>query len=148
MCCCLVTSVVSDSFVTPWTIAHQAPLSTGFPRLIHVNVWQKPPRYCKVISLQLQKKKKNTGVGCHFLFQSIFLTQRLNLCLLLGKQILNYWATWTGFEMFQLGVTWQSSILRLWSCCPKCPWSSSLPSFSSFHPFLFLNVNNLNSNLT
>ena len=22
--------------------------------LIHVNVWQKPPRYCKVISLQLK----------------------------------------------------------------------------------------------
>ena len=28
-CCCLV---VSDSFVTPWTVAHQAPLSIGFPR--------------------------------------------------------------------------------------------------------------------
>ena len=27
-------------------------------RLIHVNVWQKPPQYCKVISLQLKKKKK------------------------------------------------------------------------------------------
>ena len=25
-------SVVSDSFTTPWTVAHQAPLSTGFPR--------------------------------------------------------------------------------------------------------------------
>ena len=25
-------SVVSDSFVTPWTVAHQAPLSSGFPR--------------------------------------------------------------------------------------------------------------------
>ena len=25
------------------------------PRLIHVNVWQKPPQYCKVISLQLIK---------------------------------------------------------------------------------------------
>ena len=25
---------------------------------------------------------KNTGVGCHALFQGIFLTQRLNLCLL------------------------------------------------------------------
>ena len=24
--------VVSDSFVTPWTVAHQAPLSVGFPR--------------------------------------------------------------------------------------------------------------------
>ena len=23
---------MSDSFVTPWTIAHQAPLSMGFPR--------------------------------------------------------------------------------------------------------------------
>ena len=29
VCAC---SVVSDSFVTPWTVAHQAPLSTGFPR--------------------------------------------------------------------------------------------------------------------
>ena len=27
--CCLV---VSDSFVNPWTVAHQAPLSMGFPR--------------------------------------------------------------------------------------------------------------------
>ena len=25
-------SVVSDSFATPWTTAHQAPLSMGFPR--------------------------------------------------------------------------------------------------------------------
>ena len=24
--------VVSDSFITPWTVAHQAPLSMGFPR--------------------------------------------------------------------------------------------------------------------
>ena len=36
-----------------------------YPWLIHVNVWQKPLQYCKVISLQLIKKKKqllcNTG---------------------------------------------------------------------------------------
>ena len=25
-------SVMSDSFGTPWTVAHQAPLSMGFPR--------------------------------------------------------------------------------------------------------------------
>ena len=31
-CCCLVASVVSDSFVTPWTVARQTPLSMGFPR--------------------------------------------------------------------------------------------------------------------
>ena len=28
------------------------------PWLIHVNVWQKPPQYCKVIILQLKWKKK------------------------------------------------------------------------------------------
>ena len=35
------------------------------PWLIHVNVWQKPLQYCKVISLQLikinEKKGKNTS---------------------------------------------------------------------------------------
>ena len=29
------------------------------PWLINVNVWQKPPQYCKVISLQLKLKKKS-----------------------------------------------------------------------------------------
>ena len=67
--------------------------------LIHVNVWQKPLEYFKVISLQLNFKKKvkslsrvqlfgtpwtivhqaplgkNTGVGCYFLLQGIFPTQ-------------------------------------------------------------------------
>ena len=37
------------------------------PWLIHVNVWQKPLQYCKVISLQLIKiiggKKKTTSLG-------------------------------------------------------------------------------------
>ena len=36
-----IHSVVSDSFVTPWTVAYQAPLSMEF-------------------------SSKNTGVGCHF----------------------------------------------------------------------------------
>ena len=31
------------------------------PWLIHFNVWQNPPQYCKVISLQLIKKKKKNG---------------------------------------------------------------------------------------
>ena len=32
--CCLLfsPSVVSDPFLIPWTITHQAPLSMGFPR--------------------------------------------------------------------------------------------------------------------
>ena len=29
------------------------------PWLIHVDVWQKSPQYCKVFSLQLKLKKKN-----------------------------------------------------------------------------------------
>ena len=33
-------------------------------------------------------------MSCHFLLQGIFLTQRLNLCLLLGRQILYQWVTW------------------------------------------------------
>ena len=44
-------------FVTPWTVAHQAPLSMGF-------------------------SSKNTGVSCHALLQGIFLTQGLNPLLL------------------------------------------------------------------
>ena len=39
---------------------------------------------------------RSTGVGCHFLFQGIFLTQELNPCLLWlthCRQILYHWAT-------------------------------------------------------
>ena len=44
-------------FVTPWTVAHETPLSMGY-------------------------SSKNTGVGCHFLLQGIFPTQGSNLTLL------------------------------------------------------------------
>ena len=50
-------SVMSDSFVTPWTVAQQAPLSMGFSR-------------------------QNTGLGRHLLFQGIYLTQGSNRHLL------------------------------------------------------------------
>ena len=46
--------VMSDSFETPWTIARQAPLSMGYPRLV------------------------NIGVACHFLLQGFFPTQGSN----------------------------------------------------------------------
>ena len=48
---------------TPWTVAHQVPLSMVF-------------------------SNKNTEVGCHPLLQGIFLTQRLNLGLSHCRQIL------------------------------------------------------------
>ena len=50
--------------VTPWTVAHQAPLSVGFSRL------------------------ENTGVHCHSLLQGIFPTQGSKLGLLHCRQIL------------------------------------------------------------
>ena len=31
------------------------------PWLIHVNVWQKPPQYCKEINLQLKLKNNNNN---------------------------------------------------------------------------------------
>ena len=49
--------------MTPWTVAHQVPLSMEF-------------------------SGKNTGVGCHSLLQGIFPTQGLNLALLHYRQIL------------------------------------------------------------
>ena len=45
-------------FITSWTVAHQAPLSMGFPR------------------------QEYWSVGCHFLLHGIFLTQGSKLCLL------------------------------------------------------------------
>ena len=57
-------------FATPRTVACQGPFSMDFP--------------CK-----------NTGVGCHFLLQGIFLTQGSNPCLLhLLHWYLYHWATW------------------------------------------------------
>ena len=47
--------------MTPWTVAHQAPLSVEFSR---------------------HAQEFSTGVGCHFLLQIIFLTQESNTNLL------------------------------------------------------------------
>ena len=59
----ITCSIMSNSFVTPWTIAHQSPLSWDFTG-------------------------NNIGVDCHALLHGIFLTQGLNphlLCLLLWQ---------------------------------------------------------------
>ena len=61
-CVVLIYSVTSNS-LGPWTIAQQALLSMEF-------------------------SKQNTGVGCHFLLQGIFLTQGSNLGVLPCRQIL------------------------------------------------------------
>ena len=77
-------SVMSNSLWPPWTIACQALSPWDFPG-------------------------KNTGMGCHFLLQGIFLTQGLNLGLLHCRQILyrlNHQVTVIrihGFHCFSLG---------------------------------------------
>ena len=73
LACVSVTSVMSNSFScttlsTPWTVAHQAPLSMGFPRQ---GYWS----------------------GLHSLLQRIFLTQGWNPGLLHCRQILYHWPT-------------------------------------------------------
>ena len=65
---CVCTLGCVRCFATPWTIAHQAPLSMGFPG-------------------------QASGAGCHFLLQGIFLTEGLNPDLLHCGQILHCWAT-------------------------------------------------------
>ena len=57
-------------FVTPWTVAHQDPLSMGF------------------------FSGKNTGVGCHFFLQGIFPTQGSNSGLLHCRWILYLLSQW------------------------------------------------------
>ena len=78
----------------PFGLSPPGSLCVGFSRgihvylwLIHVEVWQKTTKFCKAIILQLKhklslKKKKNTGVGYHFLLQVVFPTQGSNSHLL------------------------------------------------------------------
>ena len=63
------------------------------PWLIHVNVWQKPLQYCKVISLQLKKKKeKRIHLAMHGRPVGT-LVQDDSTCLGATEPLLhNYWA--------------------------------------------------------
>ena len=63
-----LVSKLCSTLVIPWTAAHQAPLSMDFPG-------------------------KNAGVGCHFLPQGIFPTQKQNSCLPYCRRFLYHWAT-------------------------------------------------------
>ena len=63
-------------FVTPWTVARQAPLSVDFPG-------------------------KNGGVGCHALLQGIFLTQGLNSHLFMSPALAGgFFTTSTTWEAY------------------------------------------------
>ena len=72
VCVCQLLSHV-QLFATPWTVAHQAPLSMGFSR-------------------------QNIRVGCHSLLQGIFPIQGSNLSLLYYRRIL-YPSEWTSEQL-------------------------------------------------
>ena len=57
LCCCSV-AVMSNSFVTPWTIACQAPLFMGFPRQEYWSGLPLPPRG------ESSRPRNQTQVSC------------------------------------------------------------------------------------
>ena len=71
-------------FVTSWTVACQTPLSISFPG-------------------------KNTGMGCHFFLQGIYLTQEWYLCLL-------HWQA----DSLPTGATWEVITLIFYPCNDDC----------------------------
>ena len=75
-------------FATPWTVSRQAAWSMGFPRHEY---WSGLPF-------------PNTGVGCHFLLQGIFLAQ-----------VLYHWAT-REIHMDANTTLWNENLTRLCSC--------------------------------
>ena len=99
LCACVLSHV--QLFVTLWTIAHQVPLSMGF-------------------------SGKNTGVGCHFLIQGIFLTQRLNSGLLHYRKTL-YHLSHQGSHWFIHGLLFPQISIR--------PVPSHFLFFSQSSPF-------------
>ena len=66
------------------------------PWLIHVNVWQKSLKYCKVISLQLikineKKKKKRKGEKNTDSIQNIFINCSVYSRVMCYKIVINYY---------------------------------------------------------
>ena len=91
----LICSVMSNS-VTPRTVAHQAPLSMGFPG-------------------------KNIGVDCQFLLQGIFLTQGLNSCFL-HWQVHSLPFRYQGWaKLFNIIIAYPRSVFWEWHRSMKVP---------------------------
>ena len=100
---CVLCLAAVSLFVTPWTVALQAPLSMGVlqARILEWVVMLSPgdlpnpgaePRSPTLQAESLPSeppgKPKNTGENCHSLLQGIFLTQESNRGLLHCRGIL------------------------------------------------------------
>ena len=89
------------TLVTPWTVAHQAPLSMWFSR-------------------------QEYWVGCHFLLQGIFPTQELNPILLHCKQIL-YQLSYEGSLQRNQRSSRKASTSASWTLAHQAPLSMGFP---------------------
>ena len=97
----LSRSIMFNSFETPWTVAHQAPLSMGILQT-RILEWVPSPPPGDLLNPEIEPrqsagrlftvwapgKSKNTGVGSQSLLQGISLTQKLNQGLLHCRWIL------------------------------------------------------------
>ena len=117
VCVCMLSHVCL--FATPWTVAHQAPLCMGL-------------------------SQQDTGMGCHFLFQGIFLTLGLNPYLLSHLRLLHWqvdsFTTATPGKHYHLSVQFSSvaqSCPRLFApmncSTPGLPVHHQLPEFTQTH---------------
>ena len=94
--------------------------------------------------LSMDSPYKNTGVGCHALLQGIFLTQRLTLGLLHGRQSL-YCLSHKGSRLIKVAccwvtitfaVAWKAKVLVGQSCLPLCDSMVCSPPGPSDHGIL------------
>ena len=76
--CLLIKEVIYNEFI--------GGIGMGNPWLIHVNVWQKPLQYCKVISLQLIKNKWKKLIN-KIKSKKKKISERLKFCFKNGKLI-------------------------------------------------------------
>ena len=103
LCCAVLSRPVMSNSATPWTAAHQAPLSMGFSRQEYCSGLPcPPPGYLPNWGIESRSpasqansllseppgKPKNTGVGSLSLLQENFLTQEWNWGLLHCRWIL------------------------------------------------------------
>ena len=84
------------------------------PWLIHVNVWQKPLQYCKVISLQLIKinEKKKSLLQHHKLMPQFEGINSLALSLLYGPAFTTVHDYWKIMLLLIIMATWNSPCWR------------------------------------
>ena len=109
---CRVDGLVCLTLAIPWTVAHQAPQSMGFPRQEY---WGGVPF------------PSPAGVGCHSLLQGTFPTQGSNLHALHARWILYCWASGDSLKYFIRD--WFHS--ESWNCVSFVYFLNHIPPYKS-----------------